>query len=85
MSPQLLSRLGLPHEAVHITTYSLHGQVIAHVRESCKTVITDQYMDHFAPVHEPEVLVLPMRAYNLVLGLPGFKTRKLEIIWATSR
>jgi hypothetical protein len=47
--------------------------------------MTDQYMDHFAPVHEPEVLVVPTREYNLVLGLPGFETRKLEIIWATSR
>jgi hypothetical protein len=42
-------------------------------------------MDHLAPVHEQEELVAPMRAYNLVLGLPWFKTRKLEIIWATGR
>jgi len=79
MSPQLLSRLGLPHEAAHITTHDLDGQVIAHVRERRKTAMTVQYMDHLALVHKPEVLVVPMRAYDLVLGLPWFKTLKLEI------
>jgi len=85
ISPQLLNRLGLPHEAAHITTHGLDGQVIAHVRESHKTAMTVQYIDHLAPVHEPEVLVVPMRAYYLVLGLPWFKTRKLEIDWDTGR
>jgi len=47
--------------------------------------MTVQYMDHLAPVHELEVLVVPMRAYDLVLGLAWFKTRKPEIDWATSR
>jgi len=42
-------------------------------------------MDHLAPVHEPEVLVVPTRAYNLVLGSEWFKTRKPEIDWATGR
>jgi hypothetical protein len=85
MSPQLLNRLGLPHEAAHITTHSLDSQVIAHSRESHKTAMTVQYVDHLAPVHEPEVLVVPMGAYNLVLGLPWFKTRKPEIDWASGR
>ena len=44
-----------------------------------------QYMDHFAPVHEPEVLVVPIRAYNLPLGLRWFKTRKAEVDWATGQ
>jgi len=85
MSPQLLNRLGLPHEAAHISTHGLDGQVIAHARKSRKTAITVQYMDHLAPVHEPEVLVVPMGAYDLVLGFPWFKTRKPEIDWATGR
>jgi len=55
------------------------------VFESRKTAMTVQYMDHLAPVHELEVLVIPMRAYNLVLGLTWFKTRKPEIDWATGR
>jgi len=56
---------------------------MVHARESHKTAMTVQYIDHLAPVHEAEVLVVPMRAYDLVLGLPWFKTRKLEIDWAT--
>ena len=85
ISPQLLTRPGLPDEAVHITTHGLDGQVIAHARENRKTPMTVQYMDHFAPVHEPEVLAVPIRAYNLVLGVPWFKTRKPEIDWATGQ
>jgi hypothetical protein len=58
ISPHLLNRLGLPHEAAHITSHGLDGQVIAPARESGKTAITVQYMDHLAPVHELEVLVV---------------------------
>jgi len=47
--------------------------------------MTVNHMEYFAPVHEPEVLVFPMRAFDLVLGLPWFKTRKPEIDWATGR
>jgi len=47
--------------------------------------MTVRYLDHLAPVHKPEVLVIPMRDYDLVLGLPWFKTRKPEIEWATGR
>jgi hypothetical protein len=85
ISPHLLNRLGLPHEAAHITTHSLDSQVITHVRESCKTAMTVHYMNHSAPGNEPEVLVILMRVYNLVLGLPWFKPRTPEIDSATSR
>jgi len=81
--PQLLNRLGLPHKAVLIPTHSIHGQVITHVMQSCKTVMTVQYMVHSAPVQGPEVLVVPRRAYDPVLGLLWFRTCKLEISWAT--
>ena len=66
-------------------TRGLEGQVIADARESRKTAIIVQYMDNSAAVYKPEVLVIPMRIYNLVLGLPWFKTHKPEIDWATSR
>jgi len=85
MSPQLLNRLGLPVEAAHITTHSLDGQVIVPPRGSRKTVMTTQYLDHLAPVQETEVLVIPMRAHDLVLGLPWFRTNKVEINSATGQ
>jgi len=85
ISPQLLNRLGLHHEAAHITTHGLTSQVIAHANESCKTAMMVQYMDHSAPLHKPEVLVIPMRAYDIVLGLRWLKPRKPDIDWATGR
>jgi len=85
ISPQPLNRLGLTHDAAHNTTHCLDGQEIAHVRESRKTAMTVQYMDHLALVYKTEVEVVPMRAYDLVLGLPWFKTRQPEMDWATGR
>jgi hypothetical protein len=40
-----------------------------------------QYFEHLKQVDESEVFVVPMKAYNLVLGLPWFKARNLEIGW----
>jgi hypothetical protein len=85
MSPQLFNILGQPHEAGHITTHHRDGLVIPRAREHQKTAITVHYLDHLALVHEPEVLVAPMRTYNQVLGLPWFKIRTPGIDWATSR
>jgi hypothetical protein len=47
--------------------------------------MTVQYMDHLALGYKMEVQVVPMRAYDVVLGLPWFKTRKPEIDSATGR
>jgi hypothetical protein len=72
MAPRLLKRLGISHEAAHITTLGLNGGVMQHAKDSRKTRITVQYMDYLAPVDESDVLVLPMRVYDLLLGLPWF-------------
>jgi hypothetical protein len=88
-SPWLVARLGLETEHAHITTYGLDGGVLAHARDSRKTRLAVKYFAQ-APVDEPEarnsvdepeVLIVPMTAYDLVLGLPWFKTRNPEIDW----
>jgi hypothetical protein len=43
--------------------------------------ITVQCMDYLAPVDRSDVLVMPMRAYNLVLGLPWFNNQIHDIDW----
>jgi len=85
MAPRLLKRLGISHEAAHTTTLGLGGQIMQHAKDSRKTSKTVQYMEHLAPVTEPEVLVVPMRAYDLVLGLPWFRARNPEIDWNLRR
>jgi len=85
MAPRLLKKLGISHEVAHITTLGLGGQIMQHAKDSRKTSITVQYMEHLAPVTEPEVLVVPMRAYDLVLGLPWFRARNPEIDWNLRR
>jgi len=70
MTPRLRKRLGLADEPAYVTTLGLNGHAMAHASESRKTTFTVQYMVHLSPVQESEVLVVPMWAYNLVLGLP---------------
>jgi len=81
-SPRLLRRLGLQHQVAHTTTLGLNGHVIEHANDSRKTTISVQYLKHLAPVTESEVLVVPVKAYDLVLGLPWFRARNPEIDWS---
>jgi len=46
---------------------------------------TVQYMEHLSPVQELELLVVPMRAYNLVLELPWLQSRNPVIDWQRGR
>jgi len=85
MAPRLVRKLGLPHEAAHTTTLGLDGQVMEHARDSRKTTMSAQYFDHLAPVDEPELLVVPIKAYDLILGLPWFRARNPEIDWSRNR
>ena len=49
---------------------------------SRKTRITVQHWDYLAQVDRSDMLVMPMRAYNLVLGLPWFPKQNPDIDWA---
>jgi len=84
VSPQLVERLRVSTSPVHVATYGLDGKVLMHARDSLKTAISVQYFDYLAPIEESNVLVVPMQAYDLVLGLPWFRTRNPEIDWARS-
>jgi len=81
MAPWLFKNLGISHEAAHITTLGLGGQSMQHAKDNRKMSISVQYMEHLAQVTEPEVLVVPMWPYDLVLRLPWFRGRNPEIDW----
>jgi len=84
MAPRLLRPLGISHEAAHIITLGLNREVMKHANDSWKTRITVQYLDYLAPVDESDVLVMPMCAYDLILGLPWFQKSNSDIHWAHS-
>jgi hypothetical protein len=50
-----------------------------HAKTSRKTWITVQYLDYLAPVDRSDVVVLPMRDYDLVQSLPWFPKQYLDI------
>jgi len=50
-------------------------------KESRKASLLVQYFEHLKPVDKSDVLVVPMKAYDLVLGLEWFKARNPDIDW----
>jgi hypothetical protein len=50
-------------------------------KESRKASLLVHYFEHLKLVDQLEVIVVPMKEYDLVLGLLWFKTKKLEIDW----
>src|SRR6188768_2497151 len=70
VSPRLVERLGLQTEPAKITTFSINGQVLANREDSRKVELTARYMPHRSPVTETDVLVVPIQAYDMVLGTP---------------
>jgi hypothetical protein len=42
-------------------------------------------MEHISPFQASKVLVVPMRAYHLVLGLPWFQSRHPDVEWQSGR
>ena len=81
MAPRLRTRVGLADELTFVTNVGLNGQVIVHARDSRMTAFTVHNMEHLSPVQESEGLVVPMRAYNWVLRLPPFQSRKPDVDW----
>jgi len=79
MTLRLRKRLGLADEPAYVTTLGLNSHVMAHASESRKTTFKVQYMEHLSLVQESEVPVVPMRAYDLVLGLPWFQSRNPDV------
>jgi hypothetical protein len=85
LSPRLRKRLDLAEEPAYVTSLGLNGQVMAHASGSRKMVFTVQSMEHLSLVREPEVLVVPLPAYDLVLGLPWFQSRNPDVDWQPCR
>jgi len=85
MTPRLRKRLGLAEAPAYVTTLGHNGKVMAHASESRNTTFTVQYMEHLSPVQGSEVLVVPMRAYDLVLGLPCLQSRNPDVDWQRGR
>jgi hypothetical protein len=85
MTPTLRKRLGLADEPAYVTTLGLKGHVMAHASDSRKTTFAVQYIEHLSPVQQSEVPVVPMRAYDLVLGFPWFQARNPDVDWQSGR
>jgi len=58
---------------------------MAPASESRKTAFTVHYMEHLSQVQDREVLVVPMRAYDLFLGLPWLQSRNPDVDWHSCR
>ena len=81
MVPRLRIHLCLADEPAYITTLGLNSQVMAHTSNGRTSAFMVQYMEHLSLCEESEVLVVPMRAYDLVLKSPWFQSRNPDVDW----
>jgi hypothetical protein len=85
ISPNLLWKPELPHEPAVTSTQGPNGQVMMSAKEIRNASHLVQYLKHLKPVDESEDLVIPIKAYDLVLDLPWFRATNPEIDWTTGR
>jgi hypothetical protein len=81
MALRLRKLLGLVDEPAFDMTLGLNGQVMPQTSNSRTMAFTVQYIVHISRVQASEVLVVPMQAYNLVLGLPWIQSRNADFDW----
>jgi len=83
VAPRLLTRLRMQRTPAHITMVGIGGHVIMPARDSTKVDLDVRYFDR--EVVERDVLCVPIRDYDLVLGLPWFTTWNPQIDWDTGQ
>ena len=85
ISPSLLRKLELPREPAFTSTLGLIGQVMMSAKERRNASLLVQIFEPRELVDKSEVLVVPMKVYDRVLGLPWFQARYTEIDWTQGR
>jgi len=81
MSPRLRTRLCLADEPAYVMTLGLNGHVFAHASAIPITAFTVHSLEHLSPVQESKVHVVPMREYDLVMGVPWFQSIYPDVDW----
>jgi hypothetical protein len=82
VSPRLVEKLGLSTKKANITTLGINGQVLEKSDDSRMVELSVQYMPHRVSIVESDVLVVPIQAYDMVLGTPWFRDQRPLIDWA---
>ena len=60
----------------------IDGTVLAGAKGSQKVEsLRVRHLEHLTPTNESEVLVVPMTAYDLILGIPWLNTSNPDIDW----
>ena len=87
ISPNLLRKLRLGDEArpANVTTFGLNGQILQNAKDSRKIDLRVRYSDDLNKATKRDILCVPIKDYDLVLGLPWFKNHKPEIDWEANR
>jgi len=83
VSPRLVERLGIEDQMkpAFTTTRGIDGKILVDARDSQKVDLNVQYLSYLAPTMEKDCLIVPMQAYDVVLGIPWFKARNPDIDW----
>jgi hypothetical protein len=84
ISPELGKALGCKLRRAYTTTYGLDGNILSDAFSSRSTAIA---LEHAQATHAYEVdaLVVPLTAYQLVLGMPWLRAQQPAIDWRNGK
>lgn len=84
ISPELAQALGCKLRRAYTTTYGLDGNILSDAFSSRRTAIA---LEHAQATHAYEIdaLVVPLTAYQLVLGMPWFRAQQPAIDWRNGK
>jgi gag-polyprotein putative aspartyl protease len=82
ISPELARDLGCTLRRAYTTTYGLDGNILSDAFSSRRTAISLEHAEH---AYEIDALVVPLTAYQLVLGMPWFRAQNPVIDWRNGK
>ena len=84
ISPELAQALGCNLRRAYTTTYGLDGNILSDAFSSRRTGLSIKHAEA-AQAYEIDALVVPLTAYQLVLGMPWFVAQQPSIDWRTGK
>ena len=84
ISPELARDLGCTLRRAYTTTYGLDGNILSDAFSSRRTAISLEH-EHAEHAYNIDALVVPLTAYQLVLGMPWFRAQNPVIDWRNGK
>lgn len=83
--PKASHKFRLETKPANTTTYGINGQILVNCSDSHKTEFTAQYIPHWTLIKETETLIVLLKTYDMVLGIPWLQDQQPKIDWVAGK